>query len=1510
MKRILLSCVMALMVFASAIASINEKLSGTTQLFIAERDGLISLDVKLPGPKMMSRAPLLRMQPVDRIIAPAERVNGVDMVSAFIHINPNYASKLESLGVVIQERFRDFVTAMIPVDKIERVAEIAEVKQVNVARKMKLRTNMARYYTNTDDVLNFSNDAVSAGLPQAFKGSGVVVGVIDDGIDFQHKMFQDSNGNYRIKRAYVATGSGRFSTYTSITSSSPTTDDSGESHGTHTSSTAGGSNITVSGTTYGGMAPEADLVLVGCGEYLYNTNIAAGIKYVFDYADSQNKPAVCSLSLGSHFGPHDGTGELASVYSEYAGSNPNHIIVYAAGNEAGNGSSYGFVHAEGNASSSTPFSTVLNGYAGSSKNASYYGYDVFYARTANKALACKLHVVNTSSNTVVWTSGAITSSTTSVSGVTTYFRSSPQVTISRDSYSGKYYVQLYTNASKQSSYSNSNYALAISVYPTSGSCMIDCWDVNGYNYFANYSRTISGYTFVAGCDDSSAGDESGSEDVISVGAYASKTSVRDYNNTNHSLTSYYTLGDIAYFSSYQTAGYGPTGVAKPDICAPGATIVAGINHYDSNFMSNGLSDYGYYLVYKNSNSSLGSLDGTSMATPCAAGIIALYLQAAKYAGKTLNTEGIRDVFANTAITDNYTNKNNFGRYGKIDALGGINYILGGVTVDPELTVDPQSLSFTGTVGQTYTKTFTLTGTHLTSNVNLSVSGNSNFTISPSSLTVAQAQAGATVTVTYKPTTTGTHTATVTASSTGAESVSVALNGTAAEAPSITTNPTSLSFSTTVGTAVTKTITVTGANLTGSVAVSVSGTGFSVNKTTITQNAATSGASVIVTYNPTATGTHTGTVTFTSNGAETKTVSLTGTATDVVRTINVNPASLSFEALVGQSATKTFTVSGTNLTGNLTLSLNNANGIYSIDKTSITAAQAAAGTTVTVTYNPTVAGNSNATVSITGGGAEAVTVNLSGTAVTPTITVNPTTLTFNTIVGQSQTQTFTVTGANLTGNLSLSLTNSRGAYSISRTIIGATEAANGVTVTVTFNPAFTGAFDGSVTISGGGAESVTVNLNGTSAEPPRTITASTDVLNLSAITGETVTGTFTVTGENLNGALSLELNDANGVYSIEPSTISAADALNGVTVTVTYAPTTFGNQTASIIISGGGANPVTVNLNGTANITKYAPVMQQANDAFVAMTQFRADWTDLTPEFNVSSYTLEVNLKPVVPEVVLLNSFDGTTYTGSYADITLPAPWGGTNVRGGNNAIYFRNNYEGSNSPGNITYTIPEGYNNATFTLKLTTATSNYGAGYFVVATPQTAAVGHNFAAGETYSWVVTASAGEQITITTTDANYSADIALIEVYTGDATANRLMAIEQGGTDYRLITEIDPARKFYIVKDLLDGGTFLYRVKALYIDGTESEWSNLEEVTLHENDHPFQGGDVNHDGYVDVDDITALIAAVLGTDSNICIACADVNGDENVDVDDVTALIGIVLGNTSRAAMLYAQPLYVK
>ncbi|MBR6948013.1 MAG: hypothetical protein IKH53_08685, partial [Muribaculaceae bacterium] len=120
-------------------------------------------------------------------------------------------------------------------------------------------------------------------------------------------------------------------------------------------------------------------------------------------------------------------------------------------------------------------------------------------------------------------------------------------------------------------------------------------------------------------------------------------------------------------------------------------------------------------------------------------------------------------------------------------------------------------------------------------------------------------------------------------------------------------------------------------------------------------------------------------------------------------------------------------------------------------------------------------------------------------------------------------------------------------------------------------------------------------------------------------------------------------------------------------------------------------------------------------------------------------------------------------------------------------------------------------------------------------------------------------------------------------------------EEGDADYRLITGITPD-KFYTVRNLTAGGTYFYRVKAHYTDDNWSEWSKAKTVTLTGEDHGYEIGDVNHDGSVNINDVTELIDYLLGT-ADICIICADVNSDNEVSIGDVTALIDLLLeGNT--------------
>jgi hypothetical protein len=395
------------------------------------------------------------------------------------------------------------------------------------------------------------------------------------------------------------------------------------------------------------------------------------------------------------------------------------------------------------------------------------------------------------------------------------------------------------------------------------------------------------------------------------------------------------------------------------------------------------------------------------------------------------------------------------------------------------------------------------------------------------------------------------------------------------------------------------------------------------------------------------------------------------------------------------------------------------------------------------------------------------------------------------------------------------------------------------------------------------------------------------LEMNAYPGKTATATVKVKGQLLNSAIDLTLNDESGMFSIDATSVDVSEQEAGKVITVTYAPTAVGTHTATITLSNPDAEDKVITINGTAVLETYVPYMLPADSAFINLTQFRANWTDETPADNVESYTLEVATRPAVE---LLDSIDGSIYTGSYESMTLSAPWSGNGVMAGHNAVYF-NNY---NDDGYISYTVPEGYTDAVFTMQITTVSGTYGSGNITVGSNQTPSVGHEFYSEETHSWLVTASEGEKITITSTDDYFSPDMAMIKVYVGDVNElNSLRAVvEDGDASYRLITGITD--KFYTVKDLTESGTFYYKVRTVYADGTQSRWSNSQKVTLFENGHVYAPGDVDHDGKVSIVDVTELINYLLkGDASAICTICADVDGNGKVNIDDVTALIDLLL-----------------
>ena len=392
------------------------------------------------------------------------------------------------------------------------------------------------------------------------------------------------------------------------------------------------------------------------------------------------------------------------------------------------------------------------------------------------------------------------------------------------------------------------------------------------------------------------------------------------------------------------------------------------------------------------------------------------------------------------------------------------------------------------------------------------------------------------------------------------------------------------------------------------------------------------------------------------------------------------------------------------------------------------------------------------------------------------------------------------------------------------------------------------------------------------------------MDMRAVVGNTATATFTVKGKDLTNPVTLVLNDESGAFSIDAASVATSDLENGKVITVTYAPQSSGIHTATITLSCPDAEDKTITINGTAALETYMPHLLLADSTIIKLTQFRADWTDETPRENVESYTLEVSTWHAVE---LLATIDGSIYTTSdYDNITLSDPWSGNYVYGGGSAIFFIND---DDNDGYIAFTVPSGYPVGIFTMQITTAVGQYGQGNITVGSQQTAPVSHQFNPGDTYTWLVTASEAEIIKITSTDVDYSPDMSMIKVYYGNVNELNSFKADDDNTYYRLITGINGM--FYTVKNLTEGGSYYYRVKALYTDGTQSGWSNSQRVTLFDNGHAVIPGDVNADGEVSIADVNAVIDIILtGIDVS---GLGDVNGDGEINIADINAVIDIVL-----------------
>ena len=236
-------------------------------------------------------------------------------------------------GARVMVQRGDLVIAGIPLSRVEAVAETPEVRALSVSRRWSAVLDSSRARLGVKDV----HDG-AVGLPQAYRGSGVIVGVLDSGLDYTHADFRTTDDKTRLKGLFdYSQGTDgaecRVGQLDSLTC--PEIDGSGAfGHGTHVTGIAAGNARR--NPIYMGMAPEADLLFVkGMRDPQSNgpfddIDVVNGTIWMMNKALALGQPIVVNLSLGGQLGAHDGTSNQEQFLDILSG--PGRIIVAAAGN--------------------------------------------------------------------------------------------------------------------------------------------------------------------------------------------------------------------------------------------------------------------------------------------------------------------------------------------------------------------------------------------------------------------------------------------------------------------------------------------------------------------------------------------------------------------------------------------------------------------------------------------------------------------------------------------------------------------------------------------------------------------------------------------------------------------------------------------------------------------------------------------------------------------------------------------------------------------------------------------------------------------------------------------------------------------------------------------------------------------------------------------------------------------------------------------------------------------------
>ena len=504
----------------------------------------------------------------------------------------------------------------------------------------------------------------TAPLTMPYDGTGIIVGIIDSGTDFNHPDFKNASGSSRIKFLWdqvPVAGStvpqpfnyGIEWTDTQINANQCTHNDlPNYGHGTHVSGIAVGNGL--ANGTHEGIASKADIIVVALDYNKTGPTIADAVQYIFNKATLLGKPCVINASVGDYYGSHDGTDLEAKLIENMVQNVPGRVMVAAAGNAG---------HVKYHVKTIPPINDTC--FTWIKKNNSTLEYWC-YADT-NNIKNIQISVGANRNNN--FNLGRI--------GFKNYNYGLSTIQNDTLKYNGNRIGIVKTSASINS---YGVYELYIKILAdtlnlkwrieSKGVGMHDAWN---FDFISSGLPSAASYPWITkyimpDVNSSMVSSFQCLNDVITVANYVNLNNYYDVNNTIQSWAALNPGENVNFLAASSSRGPTRNNQQKPDIAATGAGVFSAIAlGMQANLITNAPQ-----VVAQGSMHVQGG--GTSAASPVVAGLAALYLQ------KNPNATSlqVKNAITNCAFSDIYTGTNlpnyQWG-YGKLDGFNTMNCLV-------------------------------------------------------------------------------------------------------------------------------------------------------------------------------------------------------------------------------------------------------------------------------------------------------------------------------------------------------------------------------------------------------------------------------------------------------------------------------------------------------------------------------------------------------------------------------------------------------------------------------------------------------------------------------------------------------------------------------------------------------------------------------------------------------------------------------------------------------------------